>query len=123
MSTTYRCTKLTISGLFESFYIGKNVLNELKKHKSFENEYGSIKITRDDFQNVYYISIEVKDDQSKFILPYLALLDVLSSSALSLTSNRLNENKYTYIYTNDDYLTTCFDESEVYVPTLMLKDI
>lgn len=122
MSTTYRCTKMAISELFDTFYIGRRALDELNKHMLFENEHGCIRINRDDFQDVFYITITIKSDNNIRSLPYLYLIDELESTCLRINNKYVNDGKYTYTYHAQDDLNNCFSEN-IFIPTLMLKDI
>ena len=123
MSSTYRCAKLTIKELFELFTEGRDVNNELKIHKQFKNDYGSIFIQEDNFQNAYYITVELKNQDSIYIFPYLALIDVLANEC-ELTSTRfINENKREFLYKDENSLDRFFNDNIVYVPKLMLKSI
>ena len=123
MSTTYRCTKLNIAELFDTFYVGRNIERELMKNHSFDNEFGNIKIDYDGFQDAYYITINLKNNSDNHILPYLSLIDELSCSCLSTTNRFINDNKYTYVYKSENDLIRCLKNTYVFIPTLIIKNI
>lgn len=123
MSSTYRCSRLTINELFCTFFVGRDALNELKLHKQFENEYGKITISEDSFLSGFYISVELKNIDSLHIFPYLALIDVLADSCEESSKRFINENKRLFIYNDKNKLSEFFNDNVIYVPKLMLKDI
>ena len=121
--TTYRCTEFTLSNLFDTFYVGRSVSNELRNHNQFSNEYGDIRIIRDDFQDVYTIEITLKDSNDMRIIPYLALIDTLSINCLSTNVPSIKSQKHSFIYNDKDDLYHYLNDFKVFIPTMIVKHL